>query len=38
VAFRALARRMPELRQAGPVRYRDSVVIRGMRSFPVSRS
>ncbi|MFD4671616.1 cytochrome P450 [Lentzea sp. NPDC058450] len=38
VAFRALARKMPELRQAGEIRHRDSVVIRGMRSFPVSRS
>ncbi|NGY57646.1 cytochrome P450 [Lentzea sp. NEAU-D13] len=38
VAFRALARRMPDLRQTGPVTFRDSVVIRGMRSFPVSRS
>jgi cytochrome P450 len=38
VAFRALARRMPGLRQTGPVTFRDSVVIRGMRSFPVSRS
>ncbi|WP_157984500.1 cytochrome P450 [Lentzea terrae] len=38
VAFRALARRMPDLRQTGPVTFRDSVVIRGMKSFPVSRS
>ncbi|MDX3656214.1 cytochrome P450 [Streptomyces sp. ID05-26A] len=38
VAFRALARRMPELRQTGPIEFRDSVVIRGMRSMPVSRS
>ncbi|MFD4643958.1 cytochrome P450 [Lentzea sp. NPDC058436] len=38
VAFRALARRMPRLRQAGEIRYRESVVIRGMRSMPVSRS
>ncbi|MFC3893563.1 cytochrome P450 [Lentzea rhizosphaerae] len=38
VAFRALARKMPDLRQAGPVTFRDSVVIRGLRSFPVSRS
>ncbi|NKE58452.1 cytochrome P450 [Lentzea sp. PSKA42] len=38
VAFRALARRMPDLKQAGPVTFRDSVVIRGLKSFPVSRS
>ncbi len=38
VAFRALARRMPDLRQNGPVTFRDSVTIRGFRSFPVSRS
>jgi cytochrome P450 len=38
VAFRALARKMPDLRQAGPVAFRDSVVIRGLKSFPVSRS
>jgi cytochrome P450 len=38
VAFHALARRMPDLRQTGPVVFRDSVVIRGMRSMPVSRS
>ncbi|MFD9699961.1 cytochrome P450 [Lentzea sp. NPDC059081] len=38
VALRALARRMPDLRQTGPATFRDSVVIRGMRSFPVSRS
>ncbi|MFI6096576.1 cytochrome P450 [Lentzea sp. NPDC051213] len=38
VAFRALARRMPDLRPAGPVRFRDSVTIRGLASFPVSRS
>ncbi len=38
VAFRALARRMPDLRQTGPVVFRDSVVIRGMKSMPVSRS
>ncbi|GGU56566.1 cytochrome P450 [Lentzea flava] len=38
VAFRALARKMPDLRQAGPATFRDSVVIRGLRSFPVSRS
>ncbi|MEU0879044.1 cytochrome P450 [Lentzea sp. NPDC005914] len=38
VALRALARRMPDLRQTGPVTFRDSVAIRGLRSFPVSRS
>ncbi|WP_434440080.1 cytochrome P450 [Lentzea sp. E54] len=38
VAFRALARRMPDLRQTGPVTFRDSVVIRGLKRFPVSRS
>ncbi|MFD5827051.1 cytochrome P450 [Lentzea sp. NPDC060358] len=38
VALRALARHLPRLRQAGPAAFRDSVVIRGMRSFPVSRS
>ncbi|WP_082373228.1 cytochrome P450 [Nocardia sp. NRRL S-836] len=38
VALRAVARRLPDLRQAGPVTYRESVVIRGMASFPVSRS
>ncbi|MEV6240987.1 cytochrome P450 [Lentzea sp. NPDC051838] len=38
VAFRALARRMPELRQNGPVIFRSSVTIRGLASFPVSRS
>ncbi|TWP45156.1 cytochrome P450 [Lentzea tibetensis] len=38
VAFRALAKRVPDLRQAGPVTYRDSVVIRGLATFPVSRS
>jgi cytochrome P450 len=38
VAFRALARRMPDLRRTGPVTFRDSVVIRGPASFPVSRS
>ncbi|SER16878.1 cytochrome P450 [Lentzea albida] len=38
VALRALARRMPDLRQTGPIEFRDSVVIRGMRSMPVSRS
>ncbi|HEX7306931.1 cytochrome P450 [Lentzea sp.] len=38
VALRALARHVPGLRQAGAATFRDSVVIRGMRSFPVSRS
>ncbi|ANZ38368.1 hypothetical protein BBK82_22160 [Lentzea guizhouensis] len=38
VAFRAVARRLPDLRQAGPAGHRDSVVIRGMVSYPVSRS
>jgi P450-derived glycosyltransferase activator len=38
VAFRTIARRMPDLRQAGPVRHRESVLIRGMVSYPVSRS
>ncbi len=38
VAFRTIARRMPDLRRAGPVRHRESVVIRGMVSYPVSRS
>ena len=38
VAFRALARHLPELRQTGPVTFRDSVSIRGLKSFPVSRS
>lgn len=33
VAFRALARRMPGLRQTGPVTFRDSVVIRGLKRF-----
>ena len=38
VALRTLARLMPDLRQAGPVTFRESVVIRGLGSFPVSRS
>jgi cytochrome P450 len=38
VAFRALARRVPDLRPAGPVTFRTSTVIRGLASFPVSRS
>ena len=38
VAFRALARRMPDLRLTAPVTFGDSVVMRGLRSFPVSRS
>ncbi|HUQ60499.1 cytochrome P450 [Lentzea sp.] len=37
VALRALARRMPGLRQTGPATFRDSVVIRGLKSLPVSR-
>ncbi|GAB2821471.1 cytochrome P450 [Lentzea nigeriaca] len=38
VAFRTLARRMPDLRQAGPATFRESIVIRGLASLPVSRS
>ncbi|MGZ3142988.1 cytochrome P450 [Lentzea chajnantorensis] len=38
VAFRAIARVAPDLRLAGPATFRESVLIRGMLSQPVSRS
>jgi cytochrome P450 len=38
VALRAVAKRLPELRQSGPPTFRESVSLRGMASFPVSPS
>jgi cytochrome P450 len=36
IAFRLIAERMPGLRQVGPVKLRNSLVIRGPRSLPVA--
>ncbi|GLZ36467.1 cytochrome P450 [Actinokineospora sp. NBRC 105648] len=36
IALAAVAERLPELRQVGPVRRRDSFIIRGMLQFPVA--
>lgn len=36
VALAAVARRLPNLRQVGPIRRRDSFIIRGMLQFPVA--
>ncbi|MDF5759264.1 cytochrome P450 [Spongiactinospora sp. TRM90649] len=36
IALAALAERLPGLRQVGPVRRRDSFIIRGMLQFPVA--
>jgi cytochrome P450 len=37
VALAAIARRLPDLRQVGPIRRRKSYIIRGMQQFPVAR-
>ena len=36
VALAAVARRLPDLRQIGPIRRRKSYIIRGMQQFPVA--